>query len=108
MAAKCTLRHLSILDDPRTLQKLARTLPTEVIKSWSDAAGRHRIKYNDYPLFDDYVTFVAKRADIASDHLMSVDAILGRDKDVKHGTIPWSDRSANQRQATPKLKPKKL
>ena len=104
MAAKRTLRHLSILDDPRTLQKLARTLPTEVIKSWSDAAGRHRIKYNDYPLFDDYVTFVAKRADIASDHLMSVDAILGRDKEIKQR----SDRSANQRQATPKLTPKKL
>ena len=102
MAAKRT----SLLDNPRTIQKLARTLPTEVIKSWSDAAGRHRLKYNDYPLFVDYVAFVAKQADIASYHLMSVDAILGRE--VKQGTIPRSDRSAMQRQAPPMLLSKKL
>lgn len=70
-----TLTFLTILDHPRKLQSMAKKLPLPLQDRWRREANKLRIARETSPAFSDFVKFVKTEAGIATDPVLSREAL---------------------------------
>lgn len=97
-ACKEAMTHipgLKVLDDCKENQKLSSKLPDWAASRWNRQVSRSLEEKRQYPLFEDFVSFVSKEAMIACNPISSVTALkaLSANDDKKDTRSRKKDRS---------------
>ena len=89
--------NLSILNDERENSRLLSKLPEWLISRWVQIVSSHRETYHRYPSFEEFVSFIAKEADIACDPVASLQAVRSEAVRSQNPEKPRSTTSHSER-----------
>jgi len=97
-------KGLSVLGDFKENQKLAAKLPDWLVVRWSRQVARSLDDKQEYPSFQDFVSFVQKEARIVTNPVMSLSAVRRNDKNKEVTRTTFSTRT-NERLSTEEASP---